>query len=87
MNFYNLKVSGWRQFNAIDIDFHPRLTILAGANGAGKSTLLRILSQHFGYSHNLIATPTIAKNGVLSYITGLFARKKHNRDTKTSLGA
>ncbi|MFC3704317.1 AAA family ATPase [Devosia honganensis] len=87
MDFKNLKVSGWRQFNSINIDFHPRLTILAGANGAGKSTLLRILSQHFGYSYNLIATPTIAKNGVLSYLTGLFGRGKTQPENHNVLGS
>lgn len=87
MDFENLKVSGWRQFNSINIDFHPRLTILAGANGAGKSTLLRILSQHFGYRYNLIATPTIAKNGVLSYLTGLFGRGKTQPENHNVLGS
>ncbi|NSY59895.1 AAA family ATPase [Agrobacterium tumefaciens] len=87
MDFKNLKVSGWRQFDSINIDFHPRLTILAGANGAGKSTLLRILSQHFGYSYNLIATPTIAKNGVLSYLTGLFGRGKTQPESHNVLGS
>lgn len=87
MDFRNLKVSGWRQFDAINIDFHPRLTILAGANGAGKSTLLRILSQHFGYSYSLLATPTITRTGVLSYFTGLFARERSQPDRQNVLGS
>ncbi|MFP3544389.1 AAA family ATPase [Rhizobium sp. SIMBA_035] len=87
MNFKNLQVNGWRQFNSVNIDFHPRLTILAGANGAGKSTLLRILSQHFGYSYNLIATPTITKAGVLSYFTGLFIREKTPSQSQNVLGS
>ncbi|HHR5901152.1 TPA: AAA family ATPase [Providencia alcalifaciens] len=76
MNFKNIKISGWRQFYNIEIDFHPRVTIIAGANGAGKSTLLRILSQHFGYSQELIATPKMTEKGVFNYITGLFRLKK-----------
>lgn len=76
MNFKNLKVSGWRQFASIELEFHPRLTIIAGANGAGKSTLLRVLSQHFGYSYSLIATPTLSKSGIFSYITGIFGLER-----------
>lgn len=76
MNFKNIKISGWRQFYNIEIDFHPKVTIIAGANGAGKSTLLRILSQHFGYSQELIATPKMTEKGVFNYITGLFRLKK-----------
>lgn len=86
MDFRNLSVTGWRQFDNINIDFHPRLTIIAGANGAGKSTLLRILSQHFGYDYNLIATPTIENNGVLSYITGLFKNRKLELERQNSIG-
>ncbi|MBB3149763.1 hypothetical protein FHS21_006217 [Phyllobacterium trifolii] len=74
MSFKNLKITGWRQFADVDIEFHPRLTIIAGANGAGKSTLLRVLSQHFGFGYSLIATPTISKSGVLSYFSGIFRR-------------
>jgi predicted ATPase len=34
--FKRLKIDGWRQFQSIDIELHPRLTIITGANGAGK---------------------------------------------------
>lgn len=73
MKFHSLKVAGWRQFSNVEIAFHPRLTVIAGANGAGKSTLLRVLSQHFGYSYQLIATPKADKLGIINYITGLFS--------------
>ncbi len=72
MRFIKLKISDWRQFSAIDIDFHPRLTIITGANGAGKSTLLRILSQHFGWTASLLATPKKSKDGLVRYWTGKF---------------
>jgi AAA15 family ATPase/GTPase len=87
MQFKNLKVSGWRQFANIEIDFHPRLTVIAGANGAGKSTILRILSQHFGLSNNLLATPIIPKSGPTQYLTGIFGRLPDPmlRDTVGSL--
>ncbi|MBE9602783.1 AAA family ATPase [Pedobacter sp. MC2016-24] len=55
--FKSLKINTWRQYEEIDINFHPRLTILTGANGAGKTTLLNLLNQHFGWPTQLIGTP------------------------------
>lgn len=75
MQFKSLKIEGWRQFKSVSIEFHPRITIITGANGAGKTTLLRILSQHYGWNINLLATPKISSdNGAIQYITGLFKR-------------
>jgi ABC-type cobalamin/Fe3+-siderophores transport system ATPase subunit len=82
MRFSNIKINGWRQFKEIDIDFHPRITIITGANGAGKSTLLRILSQHYGWSVNLLATPTISTaTGVVKYTTDLLRRISKGEST------
>lgn len=82
MQFKNLKIQGWRQFNDVDIDFHPRLTIITGSNGAGKTTLLRILSQHYGWNNNLLATPKISSDsGVVRYVNGLFDRLLSNNST------
>lgn len=71
--FSNLRIDGWRQFGHIDIELHPRLTILTGANGAGKSSLLRIFSRHFGYDRNFLATPVIKNGGGYTYISGVFS--------------
>lgn len=89
MQFKSLKIQGWRQFKDISIDFHPRITIITGANGAGKTTLLRILSQHYGWSVNLLATPKISpESGVVRYLTGLFSRltRDSNNNIKNSIG-
>ncbi len=81
MQFKSLKIQGWRQFKDVSIDFHPRITIITGANGAGKTTLLRILSQHYGWHINLLATPKIStENGVIRYITGIFKRLTPRND-------
>lgn len=89
MQFKSLKIQGWRQFKDVSIDFHPRITIITGANGAGKTTLLRILSQHYGWSINLLATPKISpESGVVKYLTGLFGllTNSSNNSIKNSIG-
>ena len=69
--FKRLQISGWRQFESIELDLHPKLTIITGANGAGKSTLLSVFNKHFGYTRNYLATP-LTKGGLLSYTYDLF---------------
>src|SRR5688500_9466983 len=87
MKFSKLSLQGWRQFESIEIDFHPRLTVITGANGAGKSTLLRLLSQHYGWSYPVLATPTYSKDGLLSYVSGLFVwLRKEAIPTATTVG-
>jgi hypothetical protein len=55
--FSKLTISGWRQFDNISIEFHPKLTILTGANGAGKSSILNLLTPHFGWQRVYLSTP------------------------------
>lgn len=88
MKLDSLRIHGWRQFGNVDIEFHPRLTVLAGANGAGKSTLLRLISQHFGNQFNILGTPQKNTKGELNYFSGIFkAPKKYNApDNKNSIG-
>ena len=71
--FDSLEVAEWRQFDLIDIDFHPRATIITGANGAGKTTLLNMLSQHFGWSQLFIGTPRIDLRGAQRYFSGVIS--------------
>lgn len=56
--FKKIILQGWRQFRNVEINFHPRLTVLTGANGAGKTTLLNLVSRHFGWDMAFISTPT-----------------------------
>lgn len=70
--FQKLHVEGWRQFGRIEIDIHPRLTVLTGANGAGKSSLLRIFSRHVGFDRPFLATPLRNSAGGYSYVTDIF---------------
>jgi energy-coupling factor transporter ATP-binding protein EcfA2 len=70
-HFARLQLAGWRQFQAIDIEFHPRLTVLTGTNGAGKSTILNVLSRHLGVSRPYLGTPT-RQRGKTLFASGLF---------------
>jgi len=75
MKFDRLQIENWRQFSEIDLQLHPRLTVLTGANGAGKSTLIRIFSQHLGFQRPLFGTPFLADGGGLSYFSGIFSKR------------
>jgi AAA15 family ATPase/GTPase len=71
----SINIESWRQFDKVQIVFHPRLTILTGANGAGKTTLLNIINQHFGWQNQLVGTAKRdKKTGGLKYLTGLWKR-------------
>ncbi len=77
MKFVKLTLTDWRQFADIEIEMHPRMTIITGANGAGKTTILRLLSQHFGWANQLLATPRkMSAAGPSVYFNGLFGRRR-----------
>ncbi|MDH7463512.1 AAA family ATPase [Chitinophagaceae bacterium 26-R-25] len=59
MKFRDIKISNWKQFETIEIDFHSNLTILTGANGSGKTTILNLLAQHFDWHVHQLATPAM----------------------------
>ena len=69
--FKALQIEGWRQFGSVQIEFHPRATIITGANGSGKTTLLSILSQHFGWALSFIGTLRIDRRGARRYFSGI----------------
>ena len=71
--FDSLEVTHWRQFGRVEIDFHPRATVVTGANGSGKTTLLNILSQHFGWAQSFIGTPRIDRRGAQRYFSGVIS--------------
>lgn len=72
LSFSRLELAGWCQFDSVDIEIHPRLTILTGANGSGKSTLINIFSTHFGWSRPFLGTPRRSKDGGYTYGAGIF---------------
>lgn len=68
MKFDNIQLTEWQQFRKIEIDFHPKVTIITGANGSGKSTILKLLSTHFGWNLPFLATPyLLPRQGTYKY--------------------
>ncbi len=79
MKFQKLNVESWKQFEKVDIEFHPSVTILTGANGSGKTTLLGILSRHFGWPRVELLTPTQdKKTGRFQWLSNFFSRTQEN---------
>lgn len=76
MKFTKITLSEWRQFRSIDIDFHPKVTIITGANGAGKSTILKLLAKHYGWNLAFLSTP------YLSSKKGTYEFKSHFKKVK-----
>lgn len=71
-SFERIRIHNWRQFSNVDIEFHPRLTVLTGANGAGKTTLLHLLNRHWGWNIPLVSAPRVGKTGKRRYWTGFW---------------
>lgn len=58
-----LTIRDWRQFSQVEIEFHPRLTVLTGPNASGKTTLLNVLGRHFNLWTQLYGIPTRNRAG------------------------
>jgi hypothetical protein len=71
--FKKLTLNEWQQFQAIEIEFNSRLTVLTGANGSGKTTLLNLLARHNNWDVPYLSTPKASdKSGVIKFISRLF---------------
>ncbi len=83
LNFKKLTISDWKQFEKIDLDFHPQLTVLTGANGSGKTTIINMLSRHFGWDHRELATPAQeTKTGIFRFFARWFKSEPTSKDLK-----
>ncbi|MYC64657.1 MAG: AAA family ATPase [Caldilineaceae bacterium SB0661_bin_34] len=86
IRFKTLEVTDWRQFRSVNVEFHPRATVIVGANGSGKTSLLNILSQQLGWVREFVGTPTIdEETGDTKYLTGFTKKTKGHRDRIGSL--
>jgi predicted ATPase len=77
--FKTLSIEGWRQFDDVEIELHPSLTVLTGANGSGKTTLISLFAQHFGWNRNYLSTPLINEAGTLTYMPGILDNLWHKK--------
>lgn len=76
MGFKQLKISDWKQFESVNIEFHDRLTVLTGANGSGKTTILHMLASNLGWNFYEMATPQKdEESGIIKFISSLFRRR------------
>lgn len=69
--FNRLIIKDWRQFEDVDIAFHPHLTVLTGANGAGKTTILNLLSQSIGWTPQFVSSYGKDEKGKSKYFNSL----------------
>src|SRR5262245_12120351 len=81
--FKSLSISDWRQFEQINVDFHPRLTILTGANGSGKTTILRLLGGQTGWKFEFIGRDSGKTKGLKKQLTKAFEGKA-DKQTRTN---
>ena len=80
--FKTLEVTDWRQFRSVNVEFHPRATVIVGANGSGKTSLLNILSQQIGWAPGFVGTPTVdEETGAMKYLSGFVGMPTSNEET------
>jgi predicted ATPase len=65
--FRSLSLQGWRQFGQVDLELHPRVTLLTGANASGKTTVLSLLARHFNWPRQWVGIPIRNKDGTFAY--------------------
>ncbi|WP_179300880.1 AAA family ATPase [Rhodococcus sp. ACPA4] len=90
----HLSVSNWRQFSSVELQIHPRLTILTGANAAGKTTLLNLFAPHFNWNAQLVSkgqetkiseNPAAIQIGQLHYSNGVHTNLWHHSEPGISM--
>ena len=71
--FTGLKLEEWQQFRTVDLQFHPRLTVLTGPNASGKTTILNLLARHADWQARTLSVPRrSAVSGVIAFVTRFF---------------
>ncbi|MDQ8199679.1 AAA family ATPase [Pelagicoccus enzymogenes] len=89
LDFSEIQLEGWRQFESVSIDLSKQTTVLTGSNGCGKTTILNVLSNHFGWSINFVSTPYISKRSrkkIFSDFWRLFEKEEPQRNQMKNVG-
>ena len=85
-HFTGLRLEEWQQFRSVDLEFHPRLTVLTGANASGKTTILNLLARHADWRVPALSVPRrSALTGVMGYVTRFFGGR--DRSTEDVIGS
>ncbi|MBX9721871.1 MAG: ATP-binding protein [Candidatus Obscuribacterales bacterium] len=61
-SFLRMRIDRWSQFELLELDMDPRVTMLIGTNGTGKTTLLRVLATRLGSRFPFFSTPYLLGN-------------------------
>lgn len=85
--FDRLRIRNWRQFESVDIAFHPRLTVLTGANGSGKTTILHLLNRHWGWNLQYVSSRRLDEVGVGKYRSGFWGHGEDQEEGRESPGS
>jgi predicted ATPase len=79
--FSLLRLSGWRQFEDVNLSFGESLCVLTGPNGCGKTTVLNVLGRHFGWNINFLSTPFLSAKREKQFWTDVWETLKSQIDT------
>ena len=81
MSYFDaIKLTGWRQFENVELDLSKRVTIITGTNGCGKTTILTLLSRHFGWDIRFSSTPYVSKRAARRMYRDVHARSHARKD-------
>ena len=84
--FTGLRLEDWQQFRSVNLEFHPRLTVLTGANASGKTTILNLLARHADWRVPSLSVPRrSALTGVIQFATRFFGGR--DRSTEDVIGS
>ena len=82
MSYFNaIKLTGWRQFENVELDLSKRVTIITGTNGCGKTTILTLLSRHFGWNIKFASTPYVSKRAAKRLYRDVHAKSDITKNT------
>lgn len=85
-HFAGLRLEEWQQFRSVDLQFHPRLTVLTGANASGKTTILNLLARHTDWQVVALSVPRrSALTGAIEFITRFFGGR--DRSSENVIGS
>jgi recombinational DNA repair ATPase RecF len=82
-----MRISSWRQYEEVNIDFDRRVTIITGSNGSGKTTIINLIGGMIGSGATFGSVPEIDKiTGTTVYKIFTARNKRSQQDVQTNIG-